>query len=143
MSRTFTKQIFPNTVKYPIVATGTIDAVPAGNVSVYADFDELYREVEIINGWRWLFNGIRDRNLLERTRNEAPGIGAIYSACPIDSLVEPSRETDWGGAGLVLIVPGTIAISVGIDVAANVPFVVIENSIIQLMDSVRETHFAL
>jgi len=46
-----------------------------------------YRATEIINAWRWLWNGIRDRNILQQFA------GVIYSGCDIDFLGEPSRIT--------------------------------------------------
>ena len=50
---------------------------------------EPHRQLEIINGWKWLWEGVRDRNLLD-----AQFKGAILiSGAPINSLTALNRKT--------------------------------------------------
>ena len=85
------KQIDPASV----VVNATIVAVPVNNIAVYAgDTVNLARQVEIITGWKFLYNGIRDRNLINQG---APGTFyglPIYSGTDIDSKGEFDRRTE-------------------------------------------------
>jgi hypothetical protein len=71
-----------------IVINTTLIEVVAENIAVYAGATvDLNRQVEINNAWRWLWNGIRDRNLMETFG------GVIYSGCDIDNISEAARLT--------------------------------------------------
>jgi hypothetical protein len=80
------KDLDPST----IVVSDTLIAVPADRIAVYAgDNVDLGRQNEIINGWKWLWTGVRDRNLLDVQFNG----NVLYSGAAIDSLTEYNRRT--------------------------------------------------
>ena len=73
----------------PIVVTTTSIELPADRIGVYALANvPLYRKLEITNAWRWLYNGIRDRNIL---RDFAAG--NAYSGVNIFNIGVPNRRT--------------------------------------------------
>jgi hypothetical protein len=82
---------------------------PAGlSLSIYvATLVESHRKLEIVEAWRWLFNGLRDRYLVP---NLAFGPGNIFTAAPIDSLTEFSRVTSLDGG--TIVTPGTIGLGI-------------------------------
>ena len=73
-----------------IVSEGVAAEVAANEISIYAlDTVPLHRQLEIFNAWIWLWNGIRDRALLD-----GPFTGNIlYSGSSILQLTEPDRRT--------------------------------------------------
>ncbi|RKZ82446.1 MAG: hypothetical protein DRQ39_10710 [Gammaproteobacteria bacterium] len=74
----------------PIVMSDTAVAVPTGSVAIYTlSTVPTYRQLETVNGWRMLYNGIRDRNLLDVQFNGA----VLYSGVSIDSTTENNRRT--------------------------------------------------
>jgi hypothetical protein len=68
--------------------------VTANQVALYVgDSVPLYRQVEIIEGWRWLYQGVAERNLLdEGTGSTFPG-ALLYSGADIDNMTENDRRT--------------------------------------------------
>ena len=72
-----------------ITVTAVVDAVEVNSIAVYtgATVSES-RQVEIIDAWQMLVNGIRDRNLMQTFG------GIIYSGVDIDDISEASRRTD-------------------------------------------------
>ena len=75
-----------------ITVGATAVAPPAGGVAVYVnDAVSTRRKNEILNGLRWIFNGVRDRGLLE-PRGGFVG-QPMYSAAGIDNLTEANRRT--------------------------------------------------
>jgi len=71
-----------------IVVSATNIEVAANNISIYAGATvDLARQVEIVNAWRWLWNGIRDRRLMQTFG------GVIYSGCDIEHIDENARLT--------------------------------------------------
>ena len=73
-----------------LVVTTTPIQVPANRVAVYALANvPMHRQLEIVDAWYWLWNGIRDRNLLDK---QFAG-SACYSGAPIDNLTIPGRKT--------------------------------------------------
>ena len=83
-----TAVITPGRALQSVAVTTSLVEVPDNNVSLYvgATVGE-YRATEILNAWRWLWAGVRDRNILQQFA------GVIYSGCDIDFLGEPSRIT--------------------------------------------------
>ena len=75
-----------------IVVQDTIIAVPSDRIAVYiGDAVDPGRQNEIINGWKWLWAGVRDRGLLEDGNSFAGAI--LYTAASINSLTEYNRRT--------------------------------------------------
>ena len=123
--------------KLSVVISDTIVAVGAGQVAVYAgDAVEEHRFLEMLEGWRWLWNGLRDRNLLDITDSVT---GPLYAACQINSLNEENRRTSW------LDLPtftDDIGIGVGVAVAEELSATnMVENAFTMLRDAVKDQHF--
>ena len=73
-----------------LVVTTTPIEVPDDRVAVYALANvPLHRQLEIVDAWYWLWNGVRDRNLLD---SQFAG-SKVYSGAPIDDLTIPGRKT--------------------------------------------------
>jgi len=81
--------------KEDVVIEDVAAALPAdGSLILYiGDTVAQYRQNEIMNGWKWLWNGLRDRSLVNISGGN---IGALLSACDIDRLDEFNRKTSWG-----------------------------------------------
>ena len=94
MAKQFAMQMLPDwqgfkpeileTVPDPI-ASPIADQIVVG----YGVAVEPHRQLEIINGWEWLWAGVRDRNLLDDQFHGA----ILITGSPINSLVEASRKT--------------------------------------------------
>ena len=111
------------------VASGEVSVLIGGSV-------QPHRAVEILNGWRWLWNGIRDRDLLTITNGTS---GPIYSYAQIDRLTEENRRTTWTGA--VDIQVDDIAIAIHNDVAQQLRATnMIESAVAMLCDYCRENN---
>ena len=111
MARSYTITMQPNGqgFKPEITPSDAALAPPAADsmLVAYADGVEPHRTLEIINGWKWLWHGVRDRNLLDEQF-----VGSLLvTGAPVNSLVEANRKTssDVGDfvAGDVLIAIGT------------------------------------
>ena len=73
-----------------IVSQGVAAEVGADEISIYAlDSVLLHQQLEIFNAWRWLWNGIRDRALLDGSFTG----NILYSGSNIFQLTEPDRRT--------------------------------------------------
>jgi hypothetical protein len=73
-----------------IVINETIVAVAAPNISLYAGANvPNYRQLEIITGWERLWEGVRDRNLLDV---QFKG-NILYTGYNINSRTENNRRT--------------------------------------------------
>jgi len=100
MAKQITITVMPNRQadKRSCVASQAVGAVlPAApdNCVIYLGDDvAMHRKVEIHEGLRWLWNGIRDRDLLNPATSQ-PGFGPLYSAAPVNRLVEEFRLTSW------------------------------------------------
>jgi len=95
-----------------IAVTTTPVEVAADEVAIYALAGvDLYRQNEIVNGWKWLFNGIRDRNLLDDQFNGVK----CYSYSDINYLTEPDRRTS---SALIDLGTDDIGVGIGEDVTA-------------------------
>jgi len=81
--------------KADVVIEDVVAALPvAGSIRLYIGGSvAVHRQVEIMNGWKWLYNGIRDRSLVSIDNAD---IGALLTACDIDRLDEFNRKTSWG-----------------------------------------------
>lgn len=99
---------------------GTIETVPdpvaepiADQIVIgYAVGVEPYRQLEIINGWKWLWAGVRDRNLLDVQFHGA----ALISGAPINSLVIANRKTS---SNVLDFGEGDVFIALGVDVTTD------------------------
>ena len=96
----------------PDFTTSNVLSNPASNeVKIHiADGVDIFRRVEILEGWRWLWNGIRDRALLDVQFKDA----RITSAVPVNDISIEARKT--ASDPTVIVDPGDIIISIGADV---------------------------
>lgn len=82
--------ILPNKGLDAITITALPVEVPVNSIALYLiDPASDQRQLEIDNGWRWLWNGVRDRNLLDIQFNGA----LLYTAVPLDNIVAAGRKT--------------------------------------------------
>lgn len=73
-----------------VTVSGVSIEVPANSIAIYLiDPAATYRQNEIISAWKWLYNGIRDRNLLD---DQFAG-AVLYTAVPLGETVSPKRKT--------------------------------------------------
>ena len=94
MAKQFAMQMLPDRQGWK---PGTIVSVPDPVASVVSDqiligygpLVEPHRQLEMINGWKWLWAGVRDRNLLDDQFHGA----ILLTGAPINSLVDASRKT--------------------------------------------------
>ena len=84
-----TPNFMPDRSTLEVVDIGIQFAV--NEISIYiGDSVSEYRQNEIVNGWKWLVDGIRERSLLV-----APPFrgAALITGASIDSLTEQNRRT--------------------------------------------------
>lgn len=84
--------ITPGRALQSITTSTTVDAVDDNGVAVYIGATagttvSEARQVEIIDAWRFLMNGIRDRNIMPQFA------GVVYSGVDIDHIGENQRIT--------------------------------------------------
>ncbi len=116
------------------VTTGAaITAPSAGTIALYIeDGVDITRRAEIMNGWKKIWNTIRDHNTIQ-----ALGAADLYGRCPIDAM----RENGISVTGnIALIISGDIAIGLDaalmdVDVGANL---MLENSFVALIEAAKE-----
>jgi hypothetical protein len=74
-----------DSTKMDMAYVGTGAEVTANQVALYlGDTVPTYRQLEIIDGWRWLFQGIKERNLLD----DGAFVGALlYTGSNINELM--------------------------------------------------------
>lgn len=96
-----------------IVTEGVAAEVGANDIAIYAlDNVPLYKQLEIFNAWRWLWNGVRDRNLLD-----SQFVGAIlYTYSNINILTENDRRTS---SALIDLNPEDVVIGIGLNVTTD------------------------
>lgn len=98
-------------VKFKAEHSASLIAPAPVDISLYlTDGISRHRKVEIMNAWKFLYDGIRDRNLWPFANFPA---GPIYSSVPIDSVTESSRLTS-ADPGLVFL-PNHVVIGIGND----------------------------
>ena len=93
MTLMVTGEVVANRVlnKVSVVVTEIIVEVPANNIAIYAGSTvALRRQVEMVTGWNFLWNGIRDRNLMDV---QFAG-SVLYSGTDIDKKGENDRRTE-------------------------------------------------
>jgi hypothetical protein len=80
--------ITPGRQVQTVTTSGTVDAVDDNGIAVYAGATVAdYRQIEIINAWRFLWNGVRDRNIMQQFA------GVIYSGVDVEHIDENARTT--------------------------------------------------
>jgi hypothetical protein len=80
-----------DSTKQAMSVVGTGIDLTANQVALYVgDNVPLYRQVEIIEGWRWLSQGVRERNLLDEGSGSAFPGALLYTGAPIDGLMSTS-----------------------------------------------------
>lgn len=81
------RELIPSTIT--VVQPVAIE-VPVDRIALYTlDDVDTYRQVEIVTGWQFLYNGIRDRNLIDVQFKGAQ----LYSATNINKKGENDRRT--------------------------------------------------
>jgi len=81
--------VHPDRTTMAYVETGT--EVGANEISVYIGNNvSEARQVEFVAAWRWLYNGVRERNLLDA---QFKGF-ILYTGASIDSLTTTDRRTE-------------------------------------------------
>lgn len=123
-----------------VVETGAVIEVPANSIAVYiTEQVPLYRQLEIVTGWEMLWNGVRDRNLLDEG-NPFSGL-VLYTAVDIDSTTEHNRRTssDIGfynstdvGLGISPQVTGTNEGTNMLEVAFNKLFAAVQEQVFKV-----------
>lgn len=79
----------PNKEIISYTVSPTVTAVAANSIMVACGDDvDLNRQVEIINAWKMLRDGVRDRNLFATW-----GPSLLYTAVDIDEITIPNRRT--------------------------------------------------
>jgi hypothetical protein len=81
--------------KQNMAFVGTGADVTANQIAIYTGDDvPLYRQLEILNGWEWLYQGILERNLLDLDTGSAFPGAILLTGCNIDQLMsEVNRRT--------------------------------------------------
>ncbi len=114
------------------VAVSAVISPPADDQIqiIITDTVDIYRRLEILNGWAWLYNGLRERQLGDFISS------IVYTSCPIDDLTTPARKTNNQAE---IMVDGDIAIVAGV-VATSPPgaSVMLDAAFGQLRDFAKE-----
>ena len=110
MARSYTITMLPNGQGFkPEITPSDAALAPPGPNSLlvaYADGVATHRTLEIINGWKWLWHGVRDRNLLD-----VQFVGSLLiTGAPVNQLVENFRKTS---SNIGDFIAGDILISFG------------------------------
>ena len=80
--------ITPGRQLQTITTSEVIDAVDDNGIAIYQGATVAdYRQVEIINCWKFLWNGIRDRDIMQQFA------GVVYSGVDADQIGENARIT--------------------------------------------------
>jgi hypothetical protein len=113
----------------------SIDLIGDDQVAIYISDDvNLGRQVEILNGLEWLYNGAQDRALFDVGFKGFP----LYSAVSIDSISAENRRT---GSDLSFLAITDIAIGVGANVTNFGGVEMIREAIYYLTQYARENLF--
>jgi hypothetical protein len=128
MARQYTITMMPNGQGWKPEVTPSDAAAAAPGVNEmsigYADDVETHRTLEMHNGWRWLWNGVRDRNLLD-----VQFVGSLLlTGANINSLTESNRRTS---SDILDFATGDVWIGVGAGVSTGA----IGRSANQMLDS--------
>jgi hypothetical protein len=80
--------ITPGRQVQTVITTEIINEVDDNGIAIYAGATVAdNRQVEIIDAWRFLRNGIRDRNIMQQFA------GVVYSGVDVDNIGEAGRIT--------------------------------------------------
>lgn len=93
MTLMVTGEVVSNRVlnKLNVTVSEVIVEVPANNIAIYAgDTVALYRQLEMVTGWNFLWNGIRDRALMDVQFDGS----VLYTGTDIDKKGEFDRRTE-------------------------------------------------
>ena len=116
MARSYTITMQPNGqgFKPEITPSDAALAPPGPNemLIAYADGVATHRLLEIQNAWKWLWHGIRDRNLLD-----VQFVGSLLiTGVPVDSITEQARKTS---STIGDFVAGDVLVSIGLGVSTG------------------------
>ena len=128
--------ILPNRELGAITLTTAVLEVVDNNIALFVgDTVPKHRSVEIVEAWRWLWNGVRDRNILKTFG------GRTYSGSDINHLDEPDRRTS---SDLIDFLDNDVFIGIGDQVAIQVgdaSIVYLETAFTQLRNFALENVF--
>ena len=118
--------------KRAVVASATISPPIANQIQlVIKDTVDFTRRMEILNAWRYLWNGIRERQFDEGFIDND-----LYSSMPIDAVGSPARKTS---TSPTIMADGDVAIVVDAYlVQKGNNNVMMENAFTQLRESAKE-----
>lgn len=124
MAKQFTMDILAKNGpdKLGIVETdAVVDPGPAEIAIGFGDSVPEHRALEIINGWKWLWNGVRDRGLLDDQFSGA----LLITGAQIDSITESNRRTsstvgDFAADDIFVAVGTGVATEAGLGRSATV-----------------------
>lgn len=105
---------------------------PGTDISLYVgDTVPLYRQSEIKNAWKWLYQGIKSRNLLDSQFSGA----VLYSGASINALTINNRRT---ASDIATFNDDDVAIAIGLDstLVGDVNF--LEEAFTQLIEFAAE-----
>jgi hypothetical protein len=116
------------------VATSAVLSAPAVNqIGIHiADAVDISRRNEITEGWRWLWNGVRDRALLDIQFRDLP----LASGVPVNDISIPARKT--ASDPTLVVADGDILISMGSGVTDNGATEKLESAFSQLRGVAKE-----
>ncbi len=118
--------------KRAVVASATIAPPIANQIQlVIKDTVDFTRRLEILNAWRYLMNGLRERQF------DAGFIGNdVYSSMPIDAVGSPARKTSTSAA---IMVDGDVAIVIDASLVQKTGSpLALSNAFTQLRESAKE-----
>lgn len=93
--------------KNAVVQSALILIPAAGTITMMiADTVDLKRRVEIMEGLRWLYRGIVERDLFTEF-----ALSNIVTSCPLDDLSIPARKTQ---SDVSIVAAGDIAIGISL-----------------------------
>ena len=117
-------------------SVGVISPKPVSDSIIVVIGDDVdYRQVETLNALKWLWNGVRDRDLLD-SGVSVPGNGQLVSACNIDAISPANRRTAWGDT--VVLTEGDVGIMVGTDMFGQGAINYLESAFKAAIDFTRE-----
>ncbi len=120
--------------KHTVVVTETIIAVPTNNMALYAGATVgLWRQLEMVTGWNFLWNGIRDRALMDVQFNGF----ILYSGTDIDKKGEFDRRT---ASDVISFTDNDIIVGVGAGASGEYAGAVLplDSALEQLIQAARE-----
>lgn len=133
MTTMYTMPITPARQGSKLLITQTVTPVEVdvNNIAIYTlSAVPDYRQLEIINAWRWLWNGVRDRNILTDF-----AAGPVYSAVSIDKIGETDRRTS---TDLVSLNTDDVVIAIGATARSVDATNILESGFAMLRDHARE-----